>query len=183
MKKTAKTFRRLPYTVDVWFESGSMPYAQWHYPFENEEKLKPNFPADYICEAIDQTRGWFYSLHAIATLLTDSGDDAGTREPGALAQAGIAQDTSSFKNCIVLGHILDDKGEKMSKSKGNIVNPWEVLDAQGADALRWYLYSSSPPGNSKRFSAALVDETAARLFHDAVEHLQLFRAVRQPRRA
>ena len=160
-EKNGKTFRRLPYTVDVWFESGAMPYAQWHYPFENQDKLAPNFPADYICEAIDQTRGWFYSLHAIATLLTDSGDDddAGQRAPGALAEAGVAVDTSSFKNCIVLGHILDENGEKMSKSKGNIVNPWDVLNAQGADALRWYLYSSSPPGNSKRFSESLVDET------------------------
>ena len=156
-EKNGKTFRRLPYTVDVWFESGAMPYAQWHYPFENEDKLEANFPADYICEAIDQTRGWFYSLHAIATLLTDSGDDGGQRKPGALA--GLEQDTSSFKNCIVLGHILDEKGEKMSKSKGNIVNPWDVLNSQGADALRWYLYSSSPAGSSKRFSENLVDET------------------------
>ena len=156
-EKNGKVFRRLPYTVDVWFESGAMPYAQWHYPFENRDKLAPNFPADYICEAIDQTRGWFYSLHAIATLLTDLGD--GHRAPGALAEAGVAVDTSSFKNCIVLGHILDENGEKMSKSKGNIVNPWDVLNAQGADALRWYLYSSSPPGNSKRFSENLVDET------------------------
>ena len=156
-EKDGKTFRRLPYTVDVWFESGAMPYAQWHYPFENEDKLEANFPADYICEAIDQTRGWFYSLHAISTLLTDSGDDGGERKPGVLA--GLEQDTSSFKNCIVLGHILDEKGEKMSKSKGNIVNPWDVLNQQGADALRWYLYSSSPAGSSKRFSENLVDET------------------------
>ncbi len=153
--KNGKIFKRVPYTVDVWFESGAMPYAQWHYPFENKDELAKNFPADYICEAIDQTRGWFYSLHALSTLLTDSGD--GERQPGILSD--IAPDTSSFKNVICLGHILDEKGEKMSKSKGNIVNPWEVLNAQGADALRWYLYSSAPPGNSRRFSANLVDET------------------------
>jgi isoleucyl-tRNA synthetase len=153
--KNGKTFKRVPYTVDVWFESGAMPYAQWHYPFENKDELAKNFPADYICEAIDQTRGWFYSLHALSTLLTDSGD--GERQPGVLS--GITPDTSSFKNVICLGHILDEKGEKMSKSKGNIVNPWDVLNVQGADALRWYLYSSAPPGNSRRFSANLVDET------------------------
>ncbi|MDZ7704119.1 MAG: isoleucine--tRNA ligase [Trueperaceae bacterium] len=160
--KDGKTFRRLPYTVDVWFESGAMAYAQWHYPFGDGETLKDNFPADYICEAIDQTRGWFYSLHALATLLTDSGD--GERPAGVLAEQGIATDTSAFKNVIVLGHILDEKGEKMSKSKGNIVEPNEVLDALGADALRWYLYSSSPPESSKRFSASLVEETLRDFF-------------------
>ena len=107
-QKNGKTFKRLPYTVDVWFESGAMPYAQWHYPFENEDKLAPNFPADYICEAIDQTRGWFYSLHAIATLLTDSGD--GKRQPGVLAN--IEQDTSAFKNCIVLRSHHRRKGQQ-----------------------------------------------------------------------
>jgi isoleucyl-tRNA synthetase len=157
-----KTFRRLPYTVDVWFESGAMPYAQWHYPFENEEMLAKNFPADFICEAIDQTRGWFYSLHALATLLTDSGDEASGRPPGALAH--LVQDTSAYKNVICLGHILDEQGEKMSKSKGNVVDPWEVLNAHGADALRWYLYSSAPPGNSRRFGVGLVEETLRDFF-------------------
>jgi isoleucyl-tRNA synthetase len=167
--REGKTFRRLPYTVDVWFESGAMPYAQWHYPFENEEALARNFPADFICEAIDQTRGWFYSLHALATLLTDSGgpksqrsDDAGARRPGALAH--LQKDTSAYKNVIVLGHIVDENGEKMSKSKGNVVDPWTVLNAQGADALRWYLYASSPPGSSKRFSQNLVEETLRDFF-------------------
>lgn len=154
-EKNGKRFRRVPYTVDVWFESGAMPYAQWHYPFENSERLAQNFPADYICEAIDQTRGWFYSLHALASLLTDTGN--GDRPPGALAD--IAPDSPAFKNVIVLGHIVDEKGEKMSKSKGNTVNPWTVLDAQGADALRWYLYSASPPESTKRFSPSLVEDT------------------------
>lgn len=137
-EKNGKHFQRVPYTVDVWFESGAMPYAQWHYPFENQEILAENFPADYICEAIDQTRGWFYSLHALATLLKDS---------------------PAFKNAIVLGHIVDEKGEKMSKSKGNVVDPWTVLNTHGADALRWYLYSCSPPDSTKRFSPALVEDT------------------------
>ena len=162
--KNGKTFKRVPYTVDVWFESGAMPYAQWHYLGDNstpeeQARLAQNFPADYICEAIDQTRGWFYSLHALATLLSDSGDEANVRPAGELAAKGIASDTSAFKNVICLGHILDEKGEKMSKSKGNIVEPETILSKQGADALRWYLVSSAPPGNSRRFSEALVDET------------------------
>ncbi|MEJ2667430.1 MAG: class I tRNA ligase family protein, partial [Deinococcales bacterium] len=166
-ERRGKTFRRVPYTVDVWFESGAMPYAQWHYqgdasPPEVQRALAENFPADYICEAVDQTRGWFYSLHALATLLTDSGDPATGRSPGPLAE--LAPDSSAFRNVIVLGHILDDRGEKMSKSKGNVVDPWSVLDSSGADALRWYLYSVSPPEASKRFSPALVEETLRDFF-------------------
>ena len=123
--------------IDVWFDSGSMPYAQWHYPFENQEKFKSQYPADYICEAVDQTRGWFYSLHAISTLLMDS---------------------VAYKNVICLGLILDENGRKMSKSLGNIVNPWDVLKVNGADAFRWYLYTATPPGNERRFSVDLVGE-------------------------
>ncbi len=189
-EKNGKTLKRVPYTVDVWFETGAMPYAQQHYLGERSSKaerehLTHNFPADFICEAIDQTRGWFYSLHALATLLTDSGDDAkepsaagiigsssasgdngmirpaegSSRRPGALAEQGVAEDTGAYKNVICLGHILDEKGEKMSKSKGNIVEPATILNKQGADALRWYLYSSAPPGSSRRFSEAQIDET------------------------
>ncbi len=123
--------------IDVWFDSGSMPYAQWHYPFENGDRFKAQFPADYICEAVDQTRGWFYSLHAIAALLMDS---------------------VAFKNVLCLGLILDADGKKMSKSLGNIVDPWDVIKADGADAFRWYLYTASPPGNERRFSIDLVGE-------------------------
>jgi isoleucyl-tRNA synthetase len=128
---------RVPDLIDVWFDSGSMPYAQWHYPFENQEKFKTQFPADYICEAVDQTRGWFYSLHAISTLLNED---------------------ISFKNVICLGLILDGEGQKMSKSRGNIVNPWDVLNAHGADAFRWYLYTATPPGQERRFSSDLVGD-------------------------
>lgn len=135
--KTGKPMHRVPELIDVWFDSGSMPVAQWHYPFENREMFEEQFPADYICEAIDQTRGWFYSLHAISTLLFEK---------------------VSYKNVICLGHILDADGLKMSKSKGNIVDPWSVLNANGADAFRWYLYTASPPGNSRRFSVDLVGE-------------------------
>jgi isoleucyl-tRNA synthetase len=156
-------FRRLPYTVDVWFESGAMPYAQWGYVGEEgpaKEALAQNFPADFICEAIDQTRGWFYSLHALGTLLTHDGTDGLPRGP----LADLAPNSGAFKNVIVLGHIVDERGEKMSKSKGNTVDPFDVLDAQGADALRWYLYASSPPEATKRFSQSLVEETLRDFF-------------------
>jgi isoleucyl-tRNA synthetase len=123
--------------IDVWFDSGSMPYAQWHYPFENKDKFVEQYPADYICEAVDQTRGWFYSLHAISTLLNDQ---------------------VAFKNVICLGHIQDGQGRKMSKSLGNIVQPWDVLKVHGADALRWYLYTATPAGQERRFSVDLVGD-------------------------
>ena len=128
---------RVPDLIDVWFDSGSMPYAQWHYPFENKDKFESQFPADYICEAVDQTRGWFYSLHAISTLLNEE---------------------VAFKNVICLGLILDAEGKKMSKSVGNIVDPWDVLNVNGADAFRWYLYTATPPGQERRFSVDLVGE-------------------------
>lgn len=131
------TMRRVPELIDVWFDSGAMPYAQWGYPHKNQAQFEDQFPADYICEAIDQTRGWFYSLHAIGTMLFDS---------------------VAYKNVICLGHIMDDKGRKMSKSLGNIVQPWDVLDRYGADAFRWYLYTAAPPGDSRRFSVELVGD-------------------------
>ena len=135
--KCGGEMRRVPEVIDCWFDSGAMPFAQWHYPFENEATFKDNFPADYICEAVDQTRGWFYSLHALSILITGQ---------------------PCFKNVICLGHILDQAGEKMSKSKGNVVKPEDVLSTCGADAVRWYMYTSSPPGNVRRFSKDLVDE-------------------------
>ena len=135
--------RRVPEVLDAWFDSGAMPYAQWHYPFENAEIFQAHFPADFICEGVDQTRGWFYSLHAEAVLLH---------------AAGAVSAPTAYRHVISLGHILDEQGEKMSKSKGNVVDPWQVLDEHGADALRWYLYTASPPGNPRRFSSHLVGE-------------------------
>jgi len=124
--------RRVPEVVDVWFDSGAMPFAQWHYPFENKERIDKgiSFPADYISEAVDQTRGWFYTLLAVSTLL-DKG------EP--------------YKNVISLGHILDKHGKKMSKSKGNVVDPWELINEFGSDAVRWHMYTMSQPGLPKNF--------------------------------
>jgi isoleucyl-tRNA synthetase len=139
--------RRVPEVADAWYDSGAMPYGQFHYPFENKDLFERRFPADFICEAIDQTRGWFYTLHAEATLL-----NAVEEVP-----SGIA-----FKNCVVLGHILDKNGEKMSKSRGNVVNPWDMLDQYGADALRWYLYTASPFGQPRRFNPDQVGETLRR---------------------
>jgi isoleucyl-tRNA synthetase len=132
-----KTMNRVTEVIDCWFDSGSMPFAQWHYPFENKEIFSQSFPADYICEAVDQTRGWFYSLHAISVLLRD--------EP-------------CYRNVICLGHILDAQGEKMSKTRGNVVQPDTILNKFGADAVRWYLFTSSPPGNVRRFSSDIVGE-------------------------
>ena len=129
---------RVTEVIDCWFDSGAMPIAQWHYPFDNETLLSDGrFPADFISEAVDQTRGWFYSLHAISTLLFD--------EP-------------CYKNVICLGHILDARGDKMSKAKGNVVELWPIIDKYGADALRWYLFTATPPGNARRFSEQLVSE-------------------------
>jgi isoleucyl-tRNA synthetase len=140
--KCGTKMRRVPEVIDCWFDSGAMPIAQCHYPFENKELFdKEVGQADYICEAVDQTRGWFYSLHAISTLLFSR---------------------PCFKNVICLGHILDDKGEKMSKAKGNVVAPMAVIERYGADALRWYCLTSSPPGNVRRFSEKLVSEITRR---------------------
>ena len=133
------TMSRIPEVMDCWFDSGAMPFAQAHYPFENPEMEKDGlFPADYICEAVDQTRGWFYSLHALSTLLKG--------EP-------------SYKNVICLGLILDERGRKMSKRVGNVVEPLPLLDEHGADALRWYLFTASQPGEARRFSSRLVNQT------------------------
>ena len=129
--------KRVPEVIDCWFDSGSMPFAQYHYPFENKELFEKHFPAQFISEAIDQTRGWFYTLMAISTLLFD-------RAP--------------FENCLVLGHVQDKDGLKMSKHKGNVVDPWTVLDKQGADAVRWYFCASSSPWLPTRFYPEGISE-------------------------
>lgn len=131
------SMKRTPEVIDCWFDSGSMPFAQYHYPFENKDLFEKTFPADFISEAVDQTRGWFYTLLVISTILFD-------RAP--------------FKNCIVLGHVNDANGIKMSKHKGNVVDPWSVLDKQGADAVRWYFYTGSFPWIPTRFGGEAVSE-------------------------
>jgi len=135
--KCGKKMTRVSEVIDCWYDSGSMPFAQWHYPFENKEAFEQRFPADFISEAVDQTRGWFYTLLAISTAVFE---------------------TNSFENCIVLGHVQDKDGQKMSKHKGNVVDPWSVLDHQGADAVRWYFYSNSNPWLPNRFYSEAVSE-------------------------
>ena len=137
-ERDGETIRRVPEVIDVWWDSGCMPFAQWHAPFENQELFEERFPADYICEALDQTRGWFYSLLAISTLLFGR---------------------SSYETVLCLGLILDPEGQKMSKSKGNVVGPWDVLDAHGADAFRWYYFTSKQPWDGYRFSLETVGES------------------------
>jgi isoleucyl-tRNA synthetase len=136
-EKCGGKMERVKAVIDTWYDSGAMPFAQFHYPFENEEEFEERFPADYICEAQDQTRGWFYTLLAESTLLFD---------------------TSSFRNCVCLGLILDPEGQKMSKSRGNVVDPWDVLATHGADAFRWYYLATQQPWSGYRFSVETVGE-------------------------
>lgn len=132
-----KEMHRVPEVIDCWFDSGAMPFAQWHYPFENKDIFEENFPADFISEAVDQTRGWFYSLLAESTLIFNK---------------------APYKNVIVLGHVQDENGQKMSKSKGNAVDPFDALQQHGADAIRWYFYSNSAPWLPNRFHDGAVSE-------------------------
>jgi isoleucyl-tRNA synthetase len=144
--------------IDVWFDSGAMPYAQWHYPFENKEVFEKNYPADFIAEGVDQTRGWFFTLHAIAVMLSESSDDikAVNKKVG---NGGV-----SFKNVISNGLVLDKSGNKMSKSKGNVVNPFETLSKYGADAVRWYMMENAPPWDNLKFDFDGIVETQRRFF-------------------
>lgn len=138
------TMRRVHDLIDVWFDSGAMPFAQWHYPFENKELFSETFPADFIAEGVDQTRGWFYTLHAIATLVEDS---------------------VAYRNVVVNGLILDENGEKMSKSKGNTVDPFATIDEHGADIVRWYMMSNTPPWENLKFSERGLVETKRKFFN------------------
>ncbi|MFT4605347.1 MAG: isoleucyl-tRNA synthetase [Rhodothermales bacterium] len=137
------TMRRVEDLIDVWFDSGAMPFAQWHYPFENKELFERNFPADFIAEGVDQTRGWFYTMHAIAALVMDS---------------------VAYRNVVVNGLVLDEKGEKMSKSKGNAVDPFSTIAEHGADVVRWYMMSNAPPWENLKFSERGLSETQRKFF-------------------
>jgi isoleucyl-tRNA synthetase len=135
-----REYRRVPEVIDCWFDSGAMPYAQWHYPFENEAAFLNSFPADFICEAIDQTRGWFYTLHAISTMVEDS---------------------VAYKNVVCLSHIVDHEGKKMSKSQGNVINPYDVFESVGADAMRWHFTARVAPDVQKRVSVEIIADVAS----------------------
>ncbi len=147
------TMRRTPEVIDVWFDSGAMPFAQWHYPFENEEEFERHFPADFICEGLDQTRGWFYSLMAISTMLGRG---------------------SPYKSVIVNGLILDAAGLKMSKTRGNAVDPWDAIGAFGADAVRWYLMTVSAPWADKRYDPDALSEATRRFFDTLINTYRFF---------
>lgn len=147
------TMRRIPDLLDVWFDSGSMPFAQWHYPFENDHEFSYSFPADFIAEGVDQTRGWFYTLHALGTMLFDE---------------------VAFKNVVSNGLVLDENGEKMSKSKGNTVDPFEVINAFGADTVRWYMMSNSAPWENLKFSFDGLKEVQRKFFNTLVNTYSFF---------
>jgi isoleucyl-tRNA synthetase len=147
------TMRRIPDLLDVWFDSGAMPWSQWHYPFENKEKFKQNFPADFIAEGVDQTRGWFYTLHALSTMLFGK---------------------PAYRNVVSNGLVLDASGEKMSKSKGNTVDPFEVIQTFGADTVRWYMMSNSSPWENLKFSEEGLRETQRKFFNTIVNTYSFF---------
>jgi isoleucyl-tRNA synthetase len=149
---------REPDLIDVWFDSGAMPYAQWHYPFENKEVFENSYPADYISEGVDQTRGWFFTLHAIATLLSESSEEIKAVNKK-VNNGGVA-----FKNVISTGLVLDKNGEKMSKRKGNVVDPYTTLGKYGADVVRWYMIENAPPWDNLKFDLAGIEETQRRFF-------------------
>jgi len=150
---SGKPMKRVPALVDVWFDSGSMPYAQWHYPFENKEIFEQNFPADFICEGVDQTRGWFYTLHALAVLLFDS---------------------VAYKNVVSNGLVLDKNGNKMSKRVGNVIDPFKTLDEFGPDATRWYLITNASPWDSLRFDTEGIKEVQRKFFGTLYNTYQFF---------
>ncbi|MBR9988324.1 MAG: isoleucine--tRNA ligase, partial [Gemmatimonadetes bacterium] len=145
--------RRTPEVVDVWFDSGAMPYAQWHYPFENGEEFRKHFPADFICEGVDQTRGWFYSLMAISTMLDEG---------------------PAYRNVVVNDLVLDADGQKMSKSRGNVVDPWDAIGTFGVDAIRWYFLTASVPWIPKRFDPAALGDAARRSFDTLANTYRFF---------
>lgn len=151
--KNGGTMRRIPELLDVWYDSGSMPFAQWHYPFENKDKFKDNFPGDFIAEGVDQTRGWFYTLHAIGTMLFDK---------------------PAYHNVVSNGLVLDANGEKMSKSKGNTVDPFEIIRNYGADTTRWYMMSNSSPWENLKFSEEGLKEVQRKFFSTLVNTYSFF---------
>ncbi|MDZ7807357.1 MAG: class I tRNA ligase family protein [Gracilimonas sp.] len=147
------TMRRIPDLLDVWFDSGAMPFAQWHYPFDNDHDFQVNYPADFIAEGVDQTRGWFYTLHALGTMLFNE---------------------EAYKNVVSNGLVLDENGEKMSKSKGNSVDPFEVIQEFGADTVRWYMMSNSSPWENLKFSYDGLKEVQRKFFNTIVNTYSFF---------
>ena len=153
VSKSGKPMRRVPDLIDVWFDSGAMPYAQWHFPFENKETFRNSFPADFIAEGVDQTRGWFYTLHAIAALVFDS---------------------VAYKTCVSNGLVLDKNGNKMSKRLGNVVDPFKTIETFGADATRWYLVTNASPWDNMKFDLEGIKEVQRKFFGTLYNTYQFF---------
>ncbi|HEV2831984.1 MAG TPA: isoleucine--tRNA ligase [Hanamia sp.] len=165
-----KPMKRVPDLIDVWFDSGAMPYAQWHFPFENKEEFAKNYPADFICEGVDQTRGWFYTLHAIASLLKES-----VEEELQKAELSIANvNGRAYKAVISNGLVLDKNGNKMSKRVGNVIDPFETLEIFGPDATRWYLITNASPWDSLKFDFEGIKEVQRKFFGTLYNTYQFF---------
>jgi isoleucyl-tRNA synthetase len=152
-----KMFRE-PDLIDVWFDSGAMPYAQWHFPFENKDEFKNAYPADFIAEGVDQTRGWFFTLHAIAVMLSESSDEIKA------VNAKVGNKGIAFKNVVSNGLVLDKNGNKMSKRLGNATDPFETIEQYGADAARWYMISNASPWDNLKFNVEGIDEVRRKFF-------------------
>lgn len=170
ISKSGKPMKRVPDLIDVWFDSGSMPYAQWHFPFENKEVFAQNYPADFICEGVDQTRGWFYTLHAIASLIKE--DVEAELKTAGLPIGNI--DGRAFKTVVSNGLVLDKNGNKMSKRLGNAINPFETIDNFGADATRWYLITNASPWDNLKFDLEGIKEVQRKFFGTLYNTYQFF---------
>jgi isoleucyl-tRNA synthetase len=174
---TGKPMKRVPDLIDVWFDSGAMPYAQWHFPFENKKVFSQNYPADFIAEGVDQTRGWFYTLHALASLLKESVEEelraAGLWEGSAMEKAG-KQAGVAYKTVVSNGLVLDKAGNKMSKRLGNVVDPFETIGTYGADATRWYLITNASPWDSLKFDVEGIKEAQRKFFGTIYNTYQFF---------
>jgi len=172
LSESGKPMRRVPDLVDVWFDSGAMPFAQWHFPFENAATFASNYPADFICEGVDQTRGWFYTLHAISALLKEEIQDE-------LRRQGFPADEErypglAFKTVVSNGLVLDKHGNKMSKRLGNVVDPFETIRTYGADATRWYLITNASPWENIRFDVEGIREAQRKFFGTLYNTYQFF---------
>lgn len=168
VSKSGLPMYREPDLIDVWFDSGAMPYAQWHYPFENKDVFEKSYPADFIAEGVDQTRGWFFTLHALAVMLSESSEEVMAVNK-AVGNGGVA-----FKNVISNGLVLDKNGNKMSKSKGNVVNPFETLARFGPDVVRWYMIENAPPWDNLKFDMEGIAETQRRFFGTLINTYSFF---------
>ena len=167
---SGKPMKRVADLIDVWFDSGAMPYAQWHFPFENKEIFANSYPADFICEGVDQTRGWFYTLHAIGSLIKESVEEE-------LTKAGLPTDKvdgRAYKTVVSNGLVLDKNGNKMSKRLGNVVNPFETIEKYGADATRWYLITNASPWDNLKFDLAGIQEVQRKFFGTLYNTYQFF---------